>query len=76
MNDKMSELKFEEKIKTLEQIVNELENDDVNLDESIEKYTKAMNLVKECDLELKTIEEKIAKIVNEDETLEDFNIEN
>ena len=72
----MSELKFEEKIKTLEQIVNELENDDVNLDESIEKYTKAMNLVKECDLELKTIEEKIAKIVNEDGTLEDFNIEN
>jgi len=72
----MSELKFEEKIKTLEQIVNELENDDVNLDESIEKYTKAMKLVKECDLELKTIEEKIAKIVNEDGTLEDFNIEN
>lgn len=72
----MSELKFEEKIKILEQIVNELENDDVNLDESIEKYTKAMKLVKECDLELKTIEEKIAKIVNEDGTLEDFNIEN
>ena len=72
----MSELKFEEKIKTLEQIVNELENDDVNLDESIEKYTKAMKLVKECDLELKTIEEKIAKIVNEDGTLEEFNIEN
>lgn len=72
----MSELKFEEKIKTLEQIVNELENDDVNLDESIEKYTKAMKLVKECDLELKTIEEKIAKIVNEDGTLDEFNIEN
>ena len=72
----MSELKFEEKIKTLEQIVNELENDDVNLDESIEKYTKAMTLVKECDLELKTIEAKIAKIVNDDGTLEEFNIEN
>lgn len=72
----MSELKFEEKIKILEQIVNELENDDVNLDESIEKYTKAMTLVKECDSELKNIEEKIAKIVNSDGTLEEFNIEN
>ena len=72
----MSELKFEEKIKILEQIVNELENDDVNLDESIDKYTKAMTLVKECDLELKNIEEKIAKIVNNDGTLEEFNIEN
>ena len=72
----MSELKFEDKINLLEQIVNELENDDVNLDESIEKYTKAMALVKECDLELKNIEEKIAKIVTEDGTLEEFNIEN
>lgn len=72
----MSELKFEDKIQMLEQIVNELENDDVNLDESIDKYTKAMALVKECDFELKNIEEKIAKIVNNDGTLEDFNIEN
>ena len=72
----MAKLKFEEKMQMLEEIVNELENDDVNLDESIEKYTKAMTLVKECDLELKTIEEKIAKIVNSDGTLEEFNIEN
>ena len=72
----MSDLKFELKIKILEQTVNELENDDVNLDESIDKYTKAMTLVKECDLELKNIEEKIAKIVNNDGTLEEFNIEN
>ena len=72
----MAKLKFEEKMQMLEEIVNELENDDVNLDESIEKYTKAMTLVKECDSELKTIEEKIAKIVNSDETLEEFNIEN
>ena len=67
----MSELKFEQKIKMLEQIVNELENDDVNLDESIDKYTKAMVLVKECDSELKSIEEKVAKIVNSDGTIED-----
>ena len=72
----MAKLKFEEKMQLLEEIVNELENDDVNLDESIEKYTKAMTLVKECDSELKTIEGKIAKIVNSDGTLEEFNIEN
>jgi len=72
----MTELKFEDKINLLEQIVNELENDDVNLDESIEKYTKAMTLVKECDSELKNIEEKIAKIINSDGTIQDFSIEN
>lgn len=72
----MKELKFEDKINLLEKIVNDLENDNVNLDESIEKYTKAMKLIKECDLELKTIEEKIAKIVKDDGTLENFEIEN
>jgi len=72
----MKELKFEEKMNLLEKIVNELENDDINLDESIEKYTKAMNLIKECDLELKNIEEKIAKIVNSDGNLEEFTTEN
>ena len=72
----MAELKFEEKITMLEKIVSELENDDVNLDESINKYTQAMTLVKECDQELKDIEEKIAKIVNNDGTIQDFNIEN
>lgn len=72
----MKELKFEEKIDLLEKIVNELENDDVNLDESIEKYTKAMNLIKECDLELKNIEEKIAKIVNNDGSTKEFTTEN
>jgi len=67
-------MKFEEKIKTLEKIINELENDDINLDDSIEKYTKAMKLVKECDEELKNIEEKISKIVTPD-GLVDFEIE-
>ena len=33
-------------------------NNVVDLDESIEKYTKAMKLVKECDSKLKNIEEQ------------------
>lgn len=68
--------KFEDKMKELETIVEELEKGDIDLDESIEKYTKAMNLIKECDLELKNIEEKIAKIVKDDGSLEEFEIEN
>lgn len=71
---KEEKLKFEEKMEMLEQIVNELEKDDVNLDESIEKYTKAMKLVKECDDELKDIEARVSKIVSENGTLEDFSI--
>ena len=69
------EVKFEEKLKKLENIVNELESGEIDLDESIEKYKEAMNLVKECDSKLKSVEEQVNKIVTENGTLEDFNIE-
>ena len=68
-------MKFEDKIKELETIINELENGEIDLEDSIEKYTKAMKLVKECDEQLKTIEENVNKIVKENEKIEDFNIE-
>ena len=68
------EVKFEEKIKELEEIVNELENGEIDLDSSIEKYTYAMKLVKECDKKLKSVEEKVNKILTENGTLEDFDI--
>lgn len=69
------EKKFEEKMKDLEAIVNELESGEIDLDSSIEKYTQAMKLVKECDEKLKTVEEQVNKIVTENGTIEDFNIE-
>lgn len=68
------ESKFEDNIKELEQIINELENGNTDLEESIEKYTKAMKLVNICDKKLKTIEEQVSKIVTEN-GLEDFKID-
>lgn len=73
--NKGKEMKFEDQIKELENIVNELENGEVDLDTSIEKYTKAMALVKSCDAKLKEIDEKVSKIVTENNTLENFNVE-
>ena len=70
----MEKKKFEDKVKELEEIVSTLENGDVSLDDSINKYTEAMKLVKECDDELKNIEEKVTKIVNENGELEDFEV--
>lgn len=64
--------KFEDKIKELEEIIGVLESGESSLDESITKYTEAMKLVKECDKELKEIEEKVNKIVAEDGSLEEF----
>ena len=68
------EVKFEDQIKELERLIDELESGEIDLDESINKYTKAMKLVKECDLKLKNIEKQVNKMVTED-GLKDFNIE-
>lgn len=68
-------MKFEEKVRLLEQYISELEKDDVDLDNAINKYTEAMKLVKECDKELKEIEVKVAKIVSSNNEEKDFEIE-
>lgn len=72
---KEKEVKFEDKVKELEQIINELESGEIDLEDSIEKYTKAMKLVSECDEKLKSIEEQVNKIVKENGSIEDFTIE-
>ena len=71
----VKEKSFEEKIKELENIVNELETGEIDLDSSIDKYTSAMKLVKECDEKLKKVEEQVNKIVAENGSLETFEIE-
>ena len=68
------EKKFEENIQELEKIINELESGEVDLDSSIEKYTKAMKLVSLCDNKLKNVEEQVNKILTENGTLENFEV--
>jgi len=70
----MEKKKFEDKIEELDKIINELENGEIDLDDSINKYTNAMKLIKECDKELKDIEEQVNKIVLENNEVEDFEI--
>lgn len=69
------EVKFEDKLKELESIINELESGEIDLDSSIEKYTYAMKLVKECDKKLKNIEDKVTKIISEDGSEEELKVE-
>ena len=65
---------FEDKIRELETIVKELEGGEVNLDEAIDKYTKAMKLAKECSDKLNSATEKVNKILQENGELADFNV--
>ena len=70
----MAKIKFEDKVKELETIINELENGEINLDDSILKYTKAMKLINECDKELKNIEDKVNFILKNDDKIEEFEL--
>jgi len=72
---KEKETSFEEKIKELEKIVVELESGNVNLDDAIEKYTKAMKLSKECSDKLTEVSETVNKILLDNGKLEDFKVE-
>ena len=66
---------FEDNLKELEEIVEKLEKGDVALDDAIEEFKKAMDLVKACDDKLKDAQDTIAKIVNENGEIVDFNVE-
>ena len=71
----MSEKTFEENMAELQRIVEKLENGDTNLDDAIEEFQKAMDLIKSCDSKLKEAEDTITKIVDENSDVIDFNNE-
>lgn len=69
----MDNLSFEESLDQLEEIVNKLEKGDVPLDDAIDEFNNAMQLVKICNEKLNKAEESIAKIVEDNGDLIDFN---
>lgn len=71
----MENATFEESLSQLEEIVEKLENGDVSLDSAIEEFDKAMKLIKTFDEKLNNAEKSIAKIVEENNDIIDFNIE-
>ena len=66
---------FEENLLELENIVKELEAGNVDLDKAIAKYSEAMQLAKVCGDKLNNAKESINKILTENNTLEDFSID-
>ena len=74
MSNEKKELSFEENLEKLEEIVKKLENGDVPLDDAIKEFNEAMVLAKKCDEKLKSAEEAITKIVNNDDGVDDFEV--
>ncbi len=62
----MSKENFEESMKKLEEIVVELENGNLNLDESVSKFEEGMKISKQCNKILEESEKKITILLNND----------
>lgn len=66
------ELNFEESMKKLEEIANELEKNELDLDTSVLKFEEGMKLSKQCSKMLEDAEKKISILIkNEDEINEE-----
>ena len=56
---------FESSLKELESIVDKLEDENINLEDSVKSFEKGINLVKECQKELQSAELKIKKLLDD-----------
>lgn len=64
---------FEENIDDLEKIVSELENGDLNLDDSVSKFEEGIKISKECNKILEDAEKKITVLLNKDGEIKEEN---
>lgn len=55
----MAEIKFEEALKKLEKIVEDLEKGDLSLDEALKKYQEGIELSRLCNQRLENAKKKI-----------------
>ncbi|MCM8781124.1 MAG: exodeoxyribonuclease VII small subunit [Candidatus Omnitrophica bacterium] len=55
----MAEIKFEEALKRLEKIVQDLEKGDLSLDEALKKYQEGIELSRICTQRLESAKKKI-----------------
>lgn len=59
------EMSFEESLKELEEIVDNLEKGQLSLDESLMLFEKGIKLVRECNAKLKSAQQKMEKLIVE-----------
>lgn len=73
----LENLKFEEAMQQLEQIVAQLEQGDVPLEEALDQFQKGVALSKYCKDKLENAEKTLTKIVNEngEETIFDQEVD-
>lgn len=69
------EVSFEEALEKLETLVEKLEEGDVPIEKAISYYQDGMTLSKLCNDKLTNVQEKMTQIMNEQNELEPFDIQ-
>tara|TARA_B100001540_G_scaffold5986_1_gene5307 strand:+ start:528 stop:752 length:225 start_codon:yes stop_codon:yes gene_type:complete len=61
---------FESSLKKLESIVEKLEDENINLEDSVKSFEEGINLVKECQKQLQNAELKVKKLLDDGSSAE------
>jgi len=61
---------FESSLKELELIVEKLEDENIDLEDSVKSFEEGVNLVKECQKQLQNAELKIKKLLDDGSSAE------
>ena len=67
------EVKFEDTMKKLEEIANELEKGDLDLDTSVSKFEEGMKLSKQCNEFLENAEKRITILLKDGDNIKEEN---
>ena len=67
----MDSVSLDEKFKSIEEILKELEKDDIAIEDALELYTKGKVAVEECKNKIDMIEKEVKKI-NPDGSISSF----
>ena len=65
MSNSNKKIDFESSLKELESIVTKLEDDNINLEDSVKSFEAGINLVKQCQKQLEEAELKVKELLDD-----------
>lgn len=71
--EEQKNVNFEEAMKRLEQIADELEKGNLDLDESVKKFEEGITLSKQCNEILEKAEKRISILIGKEDNLSEEN---
>ena len=72
---KEEDMNFEDAMKALEQIANELENGELSLEQSVDKFEEGIKISKKCNDILEKAEKKISILIKDGDEIKEENFE-